>query len=513
MLDNLPVVVRNINPEDATDVRFDRGFPLGFSMPGQDGAATKHYVFNHLHFTVQFHSDASYEGVRIVGFEVEPFSVQHSYLGEEWRADMQLTTCNPAQHVSRDMPPMSVDAGGEVIFTYDVMWEESSTPWAQRWDVYLSATAGSADLHWFSIINSVVVVLFLSGVIATVLVRALYKDIAAYNDDLSEEEREEERGWKLVHGDVFRPPTGFFGPMFLSVFVGAGAQLVCSTFGTLLLAAAGFLSPAHRGSFLSAVIILYMLTGAVAGYASARMYKTFRGKAWKRNTLLTAFAMPGAVFGTIVFLNFFVWGEGSSMAIPFFTLLGLFLLWFGVSTPLVFLGSFLGFRKEEMKQPCRVKQIPRQVPEQVWYTLPLPSILMGGMLPFGAVFVELFFVMSSIWQQHTYYVFGFLGLVFLILLITCAEIAIVMTYFQLCAEDYNWWWRSFLTPASSAVYVFLYSILYYATRLDIEAGTPTLLYFSYMAIACWGLFLLTGSVGFLSTLWFNRAIYSAIHVD
>lgn len=36
------------------------------------------------------------------------------------------------------------------------------------------------------------------------------------------------------------------------------------------------------------------------------------------------------------------------------------------------------------------------------------------------------------WQF--YYLFGFLGLVFLILIITCAEITIVLCYFQLCSE-------------------------------------------------------------------------------
>ena len=33
-----------------------------------------------------------------------------------------------------------------------------------------------------------------------------------------------------------------------------------------------------------------------------------------------------------------------------------------------------------------------------------------------------------------YYLFGFLALVFLILIITCAEITIVLCYFQLCSE-------------------------------------------------------------------------------
>jgi hypothetical protein len=33
----------------------------------------------------------------------------------------------------------------------------------------------------------------------------------------------------------------------------------------------------------------------------------------------------------------------------------------------------------------------------------VPSILMGGVLPFGVVFVELFFILSSIWQHRFYY--------------------------------------------------------------------------------------------------------------
>ena len=141
------------------------------------------------------------------------------------------------------------------------------------------------------------------------------------------------------------------------------------------------------------------------------------------------------------------------------------------------------------------------------------AILVGGVLPFGAVFIELFFILSSIWLHQFYYVFGFLMLVFVILVITCAEITIVMCYFQLCAEDYNWWWRSFLTSGSSAGYMFAYSVFYFFTKLEITKFVSGLLYFGYMSIAALVFFVSTGTIGFYACYWFVWKIFSAIKVD
>ena len=122
-----------------------------------------------------------------------------------------------------------------------------------------------------------------------ILLRALHKDISRYNQ-LDEEDPQEEFGWKLVHGDVFRPPARF---MTLTVLVGSGAQLWLMSFITLLFAALGFLSPSNRGALVTTIVISYVLSASWGGFIAARMYKMFGGENWKRNVLLTAFTVPG----------------------------------------------------------------------------------------------------------------------------------------------------------------------------------------------------------------------------
>jgi transmembrane 9 superfamily protein 2/4 len=138
---------------------------------------------------------------------------------------------------------------------------------------------------------------------------------------------------------------------------------------------------------------------------------------------------------------------------------------------------------------------------------------MGGILPFGSVCIELAFIMSALWLHQIYYVMGFLLAVLFILIATCAQVSIVLTYLQLCAEDHRWWWTSFWQCASAGGYLFLYSLWFLSSRLDMVGILPVVIYLTYMGMIsiCFGL--VCGSVGFLAAFAFNRTIYGAVKVD
>ncbi|CAE8630769.1 unnamed protein product [Polarella glacialis] len=488
MVDNLPAATRY--RQTGSDYMYMNGFLVGIPQNG------KYYLHNHVTLDLHYHTNPEkYEGFRIVGFEVEPRSA---------------TAIDGKPDCGATPTPLDLDAEGDIIFSYSVEWTESPIRWASRWDAYLKMSG--AQIHWFAILNSLLILLFLSGMIAMILLRTLHRDIATYNEIPTTEEAKEETGWKLVHGDVFRKPNH---STLLTVFVGSGMQLLGMSVVTLVFAVLGFLSPAHRGSLLQSMMLLFTIMGVAGGYTSARLCKVFDGDEgrWKMTTLLNAFMFPGLFFAIFFFLNLCIWHEKSSGAVPFSTMFALLVLWFGVSVPLVFFGAYAGFRRDRMELPVRTNQIPRAIPEQQWYMGAIVTSLVGGILPFGAVFTELFFIMSSLWLHQFYYLFGFLSLVLVIVVITCAEISIALTYFQLTTEDYRWWWTAFSASASSAIYVFLYSIFYFNTRLQINHWVSVILYYGYMLIISIIFALITGTIGLLSSLQFVKGIYGSIKID
>jgi transmembrane 9 superfamily member 2/4 len=190
------------------------GFPLGSGVDG------KPVLNNHYDILVEYH-EASKGAFRVVGIEVIPSS----------RANNKYVSKDKAE-CGNDKKPMVLQENKDtkVTYTYGIYWRESSTSFATRWDKYLHVY--DPRIHWFSLINSAVIVVFLVGMVSTILVRTLRKDFVRYNrldiamEDLNggdaEDGIQEDSGWKLVHGDVFRPPRN---PLLLSVMVGNGAQL------------------------------------------------------------------------------------------------------------------------------------------------------------------------------------------------------------------------------------------------------------------------------------------------
>lgn len=125
----------------------------------------------------------------------------------------------------------------------------------------------------------------------------------------------------------------------------------------------------------------------------------FTGKSWIKSMILTASLFPFLCFGIGLVLNTIAIFYGSLAAIPFGTMVVVFVIWSFISFPLALFGTVLGRNwSGAPNNPCRVKTIPRPIPEKKWYLTPSVVSVMGGLLPFGSIFIEMYFVFTSFWN-------------------------------------------------------------------------------------------------------------------
>ena len=438
------------------------------------------YIYTHKTF------DISYKGDRIIG--------------------VNLTAENPKPLVP----------GTDLEFTYSVNWKPTETKFGKRFERYLDYNFFEHQIHWFSIFNSFMMVIFLTGLVSMILMRTLRKDYAKYSRDdddieaMDQGASMEESGWKLVHGDVFRAPR--YLPA-LSALIGTGVQMALLILLVILITIFGMLYEG-RGTIITVFITCYALTSFVGGYVSGGYNARNEGKSWIKAMLLTAGLFPGLCFGIAFALNTVAIFYHSLAAVPFGTMVVIFVMWSCISFPLVLFGTVIGRNwNGAPDNPCRVKAIPRPIPEAPWFLTPKWISVAGGLPPFGSIFIETYFVFTSIWSYKVYYVYGFFLLVFCILVIVTLCITIVGTYFLLNAENHKWQWTAFNSAASVAGYVYLYSIYYFAFKTKMTGFFQTCFYFGYTAMFCLALGITTGAIGYCGASAFVRKIYRNIKVD
>jgi len=201
-------------------------------------------------------------------------------------------------------------------------------------------------------------------------------------------------------------------------------------------------------------------------------------------------------------------------AVPFGSILLVVTIILFVGFPLTLLGGITGKRVTgSFDAPCRTKNFPREIPAIPWYRSLPSQMVMSGFLPFSAIYIELFYIFSSVWGHSTYQLWGILFLVAIILLIVTACITVALTYFQLSMEDHRWWWNSFLTGGSTGLFIFAYSVFYYTYRSKMTGYLQISFYFPYMFLVCYFFFIMLGTVGYYSSLFFIRRIYGGLKTD
>ena len=230
---------------------------------------------------------------------------------------------------------------------------------------------------------------------------------------------------------------------------------------------------------ITIVGIVYSLGFLVNGFVSGGKYRQAffprTSPAWQRVMYLSSCLMPREPSppASLVVAALIAYCAISAVNVthhsidtfPWAALLLFLLLFVLVCLPLQLVGTLLGRSFDgNPHNPCRTAAIPSPIPVAPWYYQPFWITVISGMLPFGAIFIEVFFLFASIWSYKYYFVYGFLLAILTILIIIQVCVSIVGSYLLLNAKNYNWRWSSFCSGMSIGIYLFVYSIYFYVCK-------------------------------------------------
>lgn len=430
--------------------------------------------------------------------------------------DDQIVSVNVTTDPHRRVDVTETTQGQEIIFSYSVDWvHQPHIAYANRMHIYEEHSPflpETFEIHWLSIINSVVLVFLLMAFQAMVLLRILKNDFSKFVNVDEEDLTEEETGWKMIHGDVFRVPN--LANLFTAM-VGAGAQIFATAFIVLVLVLVGAFKATKRGALLTAGIIVFSCCGIFGGMVAGRLYKQLKGKDWAWNVILTSCIVPVPMACVFTFVNSVALSNNSTAALPAMVIAIISLIIVFVHFPLTVGGAILARNlTEDYRPPCRTSKVPREVPVLgEWYKHPLVQVFMAGFLPFSAIYIELHYIFASMWGHKIYTLFGILFLAFVMLSLVTSLITISLLYFQLCREDHRWWWQSFINGGATGLFIFAYSFYYLFNRSNMDGFLQLSFYFGYTGMVSYFFFLMLGFVGFVSSFTFVEYIFKAVKTD
>ena len=461
-----------------------------------------------------------------------------------------IASCNPAIPASQkshtnyymvtDRGREPQEASGHVLFTYDVFWTQyDDLHWTDRWDIYMSMdNAIPSGIHLYSFFKSMFILTITFGIILTAYLRRLRNaaklapigDNAAAADDDDEEQQEEPKArrggcfaccticsrgdrqmWRLLHGDVFRPPK-FALP--LAVCCGTGAHLLSTCIVWIIVGTMGVWHPSRQPFVLLDMVLVYVVLGGVGGFVTEQKCQELgiNDLAQRINaTLWTALGFPGLLYS--FFLGVFLWGKQieSTWDIGTTSILSLLSLWLLVMAPLTFLGSWIGRRRIVKEFPVEIAAEPRAIPKKTCFMgcfCPVFSFVMNAYWSLGAGFTELYLLIWT-WMYYPHPPFPYLAIGFALVVATCSLVNILTTYWQLCRENHRWWWCSFRNGASAGFFLWAYSAMFFF-QLEATGFFAYYLYFGSMTLVSIALGVILGYVGMSSSTWFNRAIFGLI---
>ncbi|KAK8885376.1 Transmembrane 9 superfamily member 3 [Tritrichomonas musculus] len=403
----------------------------------------------------------------------------------------------------------SLTISSPITMSYSVTWKKTDRKYSDRLQLYSNDEFFKNSIHKYALINSGLLCFLLILLVALLFNNIMSRDYnhlaqeAAF--DGFEVEINTEKGWKALHGDVFRPPKHL---SFLSMICGSGVHFFIFFILFSVLYSKGNSSPFSFG------LLIYTITAPFSGFAAVTFGRVFEVTKWLRLAFGSAFITPTGYILMLIFRWLISKGSGLSYSISLYYLIILLFLFIIIIVPLNGLGGYIAIKLKlfEMSK-CEVSLVPRQITRLPFYLNSLFLEAVTGLVCTSSIIIEVYYMLSGMFHTVGNYLWSYLVISLIIFTIVVGCSSILSNYLILQSENHHWQWPAFIAPASTGFYVFLYSIYYLITKTNIHGISLIILYFVYTSCFSLALALLAGGIGYSACNVFVHKIFANLKLD
>jgi transmembrane 9 superfamily protein 3 len=408
--------------------------------------------------------------------------------------------------------PVVVRTGANLSFMFSVSWTETWIPFESRFEKFKDSTFFRHRAHTYSILNGVALILLFGVIIIVLFGRILARDYSRFIQDAAldgfEVDAGNEKGWKALHGYVFRPPVRI---AWWAILGSSGLQFLFATF--VYAGRSHFGGSFARDSTFTQGLKAFVISEPVGGFFAVTIGGAFNYQKWLRLAFGTVLLIP--VMFAFVYVVTSFWGKTNSAA-PTFSLFGMLCLG-GIELvvfPLSLVGGFIAVKLKLFEgSKCEVGLLPRHIPSYPRY---LRQPILGcaiGFVCFLSIIVELYFSLTSLWEYTGLYLWSYFAFALLSLSVVASCSTILAVFWLLQNEVHYWHWPAFISPGSTTIWVFAYSVYFFFQKTSITGAYQVAYYFAYMGLFSLIVGLVAGGVELFATNAFVHKTFKDSKLD
>ncbi|EAY08425.1 hypothetical protein TVAG_354840 [Trichomonas vaginalis G3] len=318
-----------------------------------------------------------------------------------------------------------------------------------------------------------------------------------------------DRGWKILHGDVFRSPKY---SSLLFMLASHGLSLVISVIGTFGYCMAKGI-PRKSGTRIQLFLFSYIAGNVLCGWFAAAISFLFSQKKWLR-LVFGANIIPNIIYVGIIWSVKIFADESSPFALSVPNIIGLTIFYLLPSFGACIFGSIIALKERFADITAKeIAVVPRIIPKQPWYTTSFFLCFVSAIIIGIMMIPNQFILYQYLWKGKTAVTFSDLTSCVFCIFIVSGCLSIYNTFLRLHNESYNWQWISFLAPFSSFFIIILYSVFYFYFKIENMRHDGCVVYFAFTAFFSLVCGLSCGGIGVLTSTIFIRSVFSNSKLD